>query len=168
MEKKIWHRCQCSGQEFTQDEWFAYCQEHALGNEVACEYEGFIWNIHDVCLNPQTPVKVVFDGYFRFEVRIAKSKNGWAYGLDISCGTSGYGSGCHWALDNKPTEKEAIHQSLLQAKEFAQRSFEAYKKRKIRAGDDEAIKGLSPRYEKLLGEVERYLDYYDVRQLELF
>ena len=169
MEKKIWHRCKCTGQEFTQEEWCKYCQEHALGREEVLNYEGYIWNIHDMCLNPHIPVRVDLDGYYKFEVRIAKSRNGWSYGLDINCGTSGYGSGCAWDIDCKQSEKEAIHASLSKAREFAIRSYEAYKKRK-QTNEDGGLKSAYavPKYEKLIAEIDRYLEYYDMRQLELF
>lgn len=61
--KDIHHTCRCTGQQFTFKEWCAWLDNHEKagqdsGKFVALSYNGFDFNIHDVCLTPNRPVRL--------------------------------------------------------------------------------------------------------------
>lgn len=61
--KNIHHTCRCTGQQFTFKEWCAWLDKHEKagrdsGKFVALSYNGFDFNIHDVCLTPNRPVRL--------------------------------------------------------------------------------------------------------------
>lgn len=61
--KDIHHTCRCTGQQFTFKEWCAWLDNHKKagqdsGKFVALSYNGFDFNIHDVCLTPNRPVRL--------------------------------------------------------------------------------------------------------------
>lgn len=61
--KDIHHTCRCTGQQFTFKEWCAWLDNHGKagrdsGKFVALSYNGFDFNIHDVCLTPNIPVRL--------------------------------------------------------------------------------------------------------------
>ncbi len=58
--KNIHHTCRCTGQQFTFKEWCAWLDKHEKagrdsGKFVALSYNGFDFNIHDVCITPNRP-----------------------------------------------------------------------------------------------------------------
>lgn len=61
--KDIHHTCRCTGQQFTFKEWCAWIESHEKagrdsGKFVALSHNGFDFNIHDVCLTPNRPVRL--------------------------------------------------------------------------------------------------------------
>lgn len=49
----VFHRCRCTGQEFTFVEWQEYLRLHPnSGREAVYSYNGYDFNINDVCINP--------------------------------------------------------------------------------------------------------------------
>lgn len=107
---KIYHTCKCLNRDFTLDEYSDFCKSSQSDNAVFEEY-GFKWNIHDICLNPNTH-KIIDDKGSYFDITTAKTRNGWVYGYNYSGLDSewgGGGSGCYYG-DNKKfnEEKDAI------------------------------------------------------------
>ena len=82
--------------------------------DYVLETNGFKWNIHDVCLNPNVPVRIEIEGG-RVEVSTAQSGNGrWSSGISMMLQTSGVGWGCHYMTgdDGEETEREAVIKGL--------------------------------------------------------
>lgn len=99
----------CLRKGFTSEEWGEYVRKHDTGKESVSEYAGFRYNIHDVCLNPNT---VTYDdGSLRCEIRTAKSMAGWSFGYEYSTSTaSGSGPARYKLMRDKgwyKTEREA-------------------------------------------------------------
>lgn len=127
--KDIHHTCRCTGQQFTFKEWVEWLESHGKAGEdsskfVALSHSGFDFNIHDVCLTPNVPVRL-FNTYCRVNVETAQSPNGrWDYGLDVNLHNSGHGVGAGFVDDAKngyPTEAAAILAALLDARKSAER-----------------------------------------------
>ena len=100
MEKKF-HICRSAGIEFTQDEWSQYWNAVHTGQRepITTQYGQYIYNEHDICLNPSTLEIVSKGGAFCYHVKIkwAMGGNGiWACAVDYNCGTGGGGSGVAW------------------------------------------------------------------------
>lgn len=100
MEKKF-HICRSADIEFTQDEWNKYLNAVYAGERerITTQYGQYIYNEHDICLNPSTQKIVSKDGPFGYHVTIKWALGGkgiWAYGLDYNCGTGGGGFGVSW------------------------------------------------------------------------
>lgn len=88
--KDIHHTCRCTGQQFTFKEWCAWLDNHKKagqdsGKFVALSYNGFDFNIHDVCLTPNRPVRL-FNHHCIVEVKTAQSPTGrWITGWMSTC-----------------------------------------------------------------------------------
>lgn len=102
--KDIHHTCRCTGQQFTFKEWCAWLDNHKKagqdsGKFVALSYNGFDFNIHDVCLTPNRPVRL-FNHHCIVEVKTAQSPTGrWDYGLDVNLHNSGHYVGAGFVDD---------------------------------------------------------------------
>ena len=127
--KDIHHTCRCTGQQFTFKEWCAWLDNHEKagqdsGKFVALSYNGFDFNIHDVCLTPNRPVRL-FNHHCIVEVKTAQSPTGrWDYGLDVNLHNSGHHVGAGFVDDVQkgyPTEAAAILAALLDARKSAER-----------------------------------------------
>lgn len=94
------------------------------GKFVALSYNGFDFNIHDVCLTPNRPVRL-FNHHCIVEVKTAQSPTGrWDYGLDVNLHNSGHYVGAGFVDDVQkgyPTEAAAILAALLDARKSAER-----------------------------------------------
>lgn len=100
MEKKF-HICRSADIEFTQDEWSQYLNAVYAGERerITTQYGQYIYNEHDICLNPSKQEIASKGGAYGYSVTIkwAMGGNGiWAYGLDYECGTAGGGFGVSW------------------------------------------------------------------------
>lgn len=78
--KDIHHTCRCTGQQFTFKEWCAWIKSHEKAGQNSSEFvvlshDGFDFNIHDVCLTPNRPVRL-FNTHCVVEVKTAQSPNG--------------------------------------------------------------------------------------------
>lgn len=168
---KIHHRCRCTGQEFTFDEWCARCREHDSA-EIVFEYGGFGWNINDVCMTPNVPITWEQDRYM-IEVRTAMSPNGrWDYGMDINFHSFGRMRGVRFleGEDGYETEKEAIYAALEEIERDLtadaerienQQEYDDY-------GNQVSNSSILPRYRRALEFVRKCKETYDLRQLTLF
>lgn len=110
-------------------EWCAWLDNHEKagqdsGKFVALSYNGFDFNIHDVCLTPNRPVRL-FNHHCIVEVKTAQSPTGrWDYGLDVNLHNSGHHVGAGFVDDVQkgyPTEAAAILAALLDARKSAER-----------------------------------------------
>lgn len=127
--KDIHHTCRCTGQQFTFKEWCAWIKSHEKAGQNSSEFvvlshDGFDFNIHDVCLTPNRPVRL-FNTHCVVEVKTAQSPNGrWDYGLDVNLHNSGHYVGAGFVDDVQkgyPTEAAAILAALLDARKSAER-----------------------------------------------
>lgn len=127
--KDIHHICRCTGQQFTFKEWCAWIDSHEKAGQNSSEFvvlsnNGFNFNIHDVCLTPNIPVRL-FNAHCRVDVKTAQSPNGcWDYGLDVNLHNSGHCVGAGFVDDAKKgyqTEAAAILAALLNARKSAER-----------------------------------------------
>ena len=102
--KDIHHTCRCTGQQFTFKEWCAWIKSHEKAGQNSSEFvvlshDGFDFNIHDVCLTPNRPVRL-FNTHCVVEVKTAQSPNGrWDYGLDVNLHNSGHYVGAGFVDD---------------------------------------------------------------------
>lgn len=92
MEKEIFHRCRAAGREFTSEQWHEYLDEQ---DPIEVRYGEFVYNVNDICLNPERERICVKDGAYGYnvEIKTAAANGLWAYGLSYSCGTGGGGCG---------------------------------------------------------------------------
>ena len=131
--KDIHHTCRCTGQQFTFKEWCAWLDNHKKagqdsGKFVALSYNGFDFNIHDVCLTPNRPVRL-FNHHCIVEVKTAQSQTGrWDYGLDVNLHNSGHYVGAGFVDDvQKGYPTEAAAPDLLAVLEIIVGIFEPNK-----------------------------------------
>lgn len=55
--------CKCLGRNFTPDEWHEYLYQHPdAHSEPVFQFEGYEYNVYDICLNPHIPVKIELGG----------------------------------------------------------------------------------------------------------
>ena len=94
---KPFHTTESIGLNFTDEEWWAHCEDvrHGRKSDIAFEFHGFKYNYNDICLNP----KEVFSWQGKktwnlIQITISESPDGWSYGLDVNLGTRGTGQGC--------------------------------------------------------------------------
>lgn len=168
---KIHHRCRCTGQEFTFDEWCARCREHDSA-EIVFEYGGFGWNINDVCMTPNVPITWEQDMYM-IEVRTAMSPNGrWDYGMDINFHSFGHMRGVRFleGEDGYETEKEAIYAALEEIERDLMADVERIENQQEYDdyGNPVSNSSILPRYRRALEFVRKCKETYDPRQLTLF
>jgi len=57
MKDDVFFHSKCINRNFTWDEWIKYNRTHGYSDGVVHTYKEFKYNIHDVCLNPRTPIK---------------------------------------------------------------------------------------------------------------
>jgi len=85
MTYHVHHICRCLNRTFNFGEWCAYIKAHPnSGHESVFEEFGFQWNIHDVCLNPHRINIIPRNSGAMLEVRTAKSKRGYGFGISHS------------------------------------------------------------------------------------
>lgn len=112
--KDIHHTCRCTEQQFTFKEWCAWIESHEKAGQnssefVALSHNGFDFNIHDVCLTPNRPVRL-FNAHCIVEVKTAQSPNGrWDYGLDVNLHNSGHYVGSGFVDDAKKRLPNGSH-----------------------------------------------------------
>lgn len=176
MRKEVFHRCRCTGQTFTDKEWSDYCVAHRHDSRVqsvvfTCGTFGF--NINDVCLTPNVPVK--FDkGNYSIEVRTAQSPNGrWENGYSYNfC----HSSGSHpvvFVSDQEqgfPSEKEAVYDALEYLEGRCLREIDESRDRVEYDDNGNVVKNVSvlPRLTGMLAQIRRYKEIYNPQQLSLF
>jgi len=113
--KNIHHVCRCTGQQFTPKEWSAYLQEHPDSGEIVFRYATFGYNINDVCMTPNIPVKLECN-VCRLTIETAQSPCGrWQYGLYLTLSQMYSSCPCDFVDDTEDgyaTEDDAIRAAL--------------------------------------------------------
>lgn len=121
MNKEIHHTCRCLNRNFTYDEWRDYVNEHEYNSdEIVHAFNGFEYNIHDVCLNPKNVIDISNGPYLRVIITVCQSDNGrWDYGINSTFWNSGAGSPCTF-VDNiengYSTERGSVYEGIKYAK----------------------------------------------------
>lgn len=174
----IHHRCRCLGRDFTFNEWGTYLKENPSGGAVLA-VGTFQFNIFDVCLNPNRPVRLA-NNFCNLEVRTARSPNGrWDCGYSINLHTEGCGHGAAFVDDGTqgfPTEKEAVYAALAYAEERTARKIKELEKAgDMPSGDCDEESERQPKASAVISSMRAFLkdiqsrrDWYDPRQLSLF
>lgn len=170
--KEIHHRCRCTRQAFTFDEWCAYCKAHSSG-EIVYTFGTFGFNINDVCMTPNVPVK--WDkGNYGFEIRTAQSPNGrWEHGYSYNTGISYSGHPVGFVSNSGegfPSEKEAVYDALKYFESRCIREIDEYRDRIEYDDDGNIVKNVSalPLLNQMLTQIRKYKEAYDPVQLTLF
>ncbi len=93
-EIEFFHECRAAGLMFkTANDW---CDWLAVNNydtdKVVAEYDGFKWNINDLCINPHVLASYAVEGTANYNFRIltAKTQFGWLWGCEIETGSPAF------------------------------------------------------------------------------
>lgn len=175
---RIHHRCRCLDRNFTFEEWCEYLRANPSGGAVLT-VGTFNFNITDICLTPNKPVRI--EGRIcKLEISTAQSLNGrWEFGIDLGLNTEGRHFGVSFVDDISrgfQTEKEAIYAGLLFAEEKTVPKIDEIEMRGNPPDDyDDEESGRQPKPSAVLSslrgflkEIQRYKQYYDPKQLNLF
>ena len=178
------HISRCTGKKFSFEEWCEYCDSHET-SEPAAEFNGFEFNIFDVCLNPNTPIKITDKKGFYVEIRTAQSENNrWSYGCSYDLIWESRSSPCIFIDDNSDksfsTEREAVIDAFYDIEDTILRSIEKCNKLvSLRKNEEEYHEEESSycmpsedkkakMYEKFLLSVRNERKAYGTVQLSLF
>lgn len=102
MADEIFHTMRSTGRTFTQQQWHEYLDGiyHGDGKPLTAKFGEFVFNVNDICLNPEKHHISVKDGGYGYyvDLNVAECGNGlWSFGLSYSVGTAGGGFGVSWA-----------------------------------------------------------------------
>lgn len=172
--RNIHHRCRCLGQTFTFEEWCAYLKAHPdSSNEVVLTYGSFGFNIHDVCMNPNIPVKWS-KGRYHLEVHTAQSSNGrWSHESWCSFYYSEFIDPVIFVStpgDGFTTEKEAVYNALTYIEQRCVREITESEDRIEYDDYGNVVKNVSalPLLKQTLSQIRRYKEVFDPEDLSLF
>lgn len=170
MNNYIIHTCHCLKRDFTAKEWQEF--DHRP-NKVVHTFNGYKYNINDVCLNPT--ILDLSQGKYKLIIQYCQSDCGkWSSGIEYFFGNSGGYYGCSFL----PTQKEghisrekAIYAGLKYAKNKIEIEIDRIKKdygyddngNKVQYG-----KSHIPHLRKLLSSVQEQLLAHRATQLTLF
>lgn len=89
-EREFHHECRAAGLTFkTFDEWSEWLTAHKYDiTSPIAEHEGFKYNVNDVCVNPHVKSYKI-ETNWEWQVKTAKTPDGWIWGYNISTNTSG-------------------------------------------------------------------------------
>ena len=142
---------------------------------VLAEYFGFKYNIHGVCLNPNT--EEIKEGKLSVTLRTSQDKNGlWHIGLDWDAGSCGGSWGCSLGGKNNvayETEKEArfallcyVEKYLLSGIKRIQYTCYDYDEEDEDTDRGERLKANKLKaHNKFLGKVRYYQEVYNNQTL---
>lgn len=174
MKERINHFCACLQKAFTFSEWTAYLKEHPnSGSEQVFTYNGFGWNIYDVCVNPRAVIQWG-TGDCKFNINIVQCPNGrWMYGYECCFHWMSRLTGAHFITDPNNgyvSEKEAIYHALECIERSCERELDETINRIEIDDDGEPIKNSSvvPRLNKALFQIGKYKDIFNPKQMSLF
>mgnify|MGYP004536481227 CR=1 FL=1 len=176
--ERIHHRCRCLDRNFTFEEWSKYLRENPSGGAVLT-VESFQFNICDVCLTPNHPVRIERN-ICELDIETAQSVNGrWCYGIHLGLHSESSSHGAQFVDDHSrgyPTEKEAIYDALLYSEERTKKKIKELEQRGDTPDDyDDEESGRQPKASAVLSslraflkEIQKQKEYHDPRQLSLF
>lgn len=168
----VHHKCICTGQIFTFEEWCLWCKQHS-SSEIVFEHNGFKFNIHDVCLTPNQPVNWKGKDCF-FIISTAQSPNGkWEYGLDynfhfsVGCHACGFVDDMNRGFQN---ERESIFEALKCLEEKCVMEITNNESRQEYDDWGNVVKMSSaiPNLKTALKQILKLKDVFDPHQLTLF
>ncbi len=174
--KRVHHRCGCTGQTFSSEEWSDYCVKHmhdTREQSIVFTYGTFGFNIHDVCITPNVPVKWV-KGQYYFEIRTAQSPNGrWEHGYSYNSGISSCSHPVVFVSksgEGFPSEKEAVYDALNFLEGRCVREIDESRNRIEYDDDGNVVKNVSalPLFNQMLTQIRRYKEIFNPEQLSLF
>lgn len=162
----IQHSCKCLGRNFTTDEWHEYLYKHPDSHsEPVFQFEGYEYNINDVCLNPHIPVKIEHGGC-KVSIMTAEMPSGvWRHGMTCDLYTSYRTYGvffCH-ARDCACTEREAVYTALRECERMTLDELDHLKNSSVDGAETKR-----PDVRSFLKKVQHYIDMYNPDQLTLF
>lgn len=169
--KEIHHICRCTGKQYTFKEWCEWLKSND-SDSVQAIHKCFSFNIHDVCLTPNKPIKL--EGkYYNIEVFTAQSPNGrWSYGLNDNYHFSFHRHGATFidkADDGFSSEKEAVYAALLETEEHCKRIIGETIRRNYTDDDSEMRTSfILPYMKQALKQIEKYKEIFNSKQLELW
>lgn len=173
MSKAIHHRCRCTGETFTDTQWYHWLKNHN-SRESVFEFKEFRYNINDVCLTPRKPVEWQ-NKHCRIVITTCQSPNGlWDYGYDFRFHDNA-GNGCAIFVDDDyngyQSEKAAISACL----KWMRKNLGNILKYMRAVGDDfdefgnyTANSTILPYLERASVQIDALIERFDPRQLDLF
>ena len=170
MNNKIIHTCHCLNRNFTFKEWQEF--DHR-SNNVVHTFNGYKYNINDVCLNPT--MLDLSRGKYTLIIKYCQSDNGrWSVGIDYLLGNTGGYYGCSFLPTIKKgysSREEAIFSGLKYAKNKIENLIDKIKD--DYEYDDNGNKISSGKYHiphlrKLLSSVQEQILAHRAIQLTLF
>lgn len=108
--REFFHECRSAGRKFTQDEWWAYLRQvdENPDAEIQTRFGDYVFNVHDICLNPDKVRIEAEKGCFGYwcEIKYAECGNGlWSFGISYCTGTGGGGYGVAYADEHGDPSK---------------------------------------------------------------
>ena len=132
MEERVHVSSWPIGRDFTFSEWCDYLKAHPnSSSEPVAEFDGWKFNVHGVCVNRATPVKVQAGGA-TFDVQLYKAPRGRKLGEPLTWNWSGWydtgqGGGTLRGGEVKGDEREAILAGLRDVVRMYEGNFDYYK-----------------------------------------
>lgn len=174
MKEQIHHFCKCLQKAFTFNEWVIYNKTHPNSCfEQVFTYNGFGWNINDVCVNPRVVIKWG-TGDCKFNINVAQCPNGrWIYGYKCCFHWTSCLRGICFITDPNSgyaSEKEAIYHALECIEKSCKQEIDETINRVEIDDDGELINNSSvvPRLNKAFFQIGKYKDIFNPSQMSLF
>ena len=94
-------------------QWYSFEECMKIGpNKSVVNINGFDWNIHDVCLNPEEVV-VCTDRNCYLIIELAKTEHRWVFGLQSGIDTPLSSWLPHYSSENNDTESGRTREEVL-------------------------------------------------------
>lgn len=116
MNELFFHECRAAGLVFkTSDDWFKWLTDNGYDiNKPVAEYEGFKYNINDVCTNPHViGYSVEGADNIGWKVMTANTQFGWVWGYRISL--SDFMTSFSAAYPSRYDKSEIFYETEMQA-----------------------------------------------------
>lgn len=171
--RDIFHKCQCTGQQFTLNEWCEYCSSHP-SSEVVFTFKEYGFNINDCCVSDRNVVDWK-NKYCHINISVAQSPCGrWSFGHRFEAYTAGSTSSAKFVSDGEgySRENQAICAALDSAEKFIKSEIEYHSLCLNKVYDDE--NGTQKAFSALpylmagLEEIAKLKSRHVPRQLSLF
>lgn len=170
MNDYIIHTCYCLNRQFTAKEWSAF--DHNP-NKVVHTFNGYKYNINDVCLNPT--ILDLSQGKYTLIIKYCQSDCGkWSSGIEYLFGNSGGHYGCSFLVHQKEghiSREKAIYAALKYAKNKIETVIDRIKEDYVYDDNGNKVqsgKSHIPHLRKLLSSVQEQLLAHRATQLTLF
>ena len=159
--KEIFYSCRCTGQSFTREEWWKYLDEHKNDTDESVHRSGkFGYNIHDVCLNPNT-FYLYNRGEWSFKVTTNMVDSGkWTYGIEVNLHNRSWLFGGGYCDDDEcfGSESDAAKKGLEDIMNYIDKVIES----------DNTVSHIPSQIKSMIDEIKSKLAKLKMKQLELF